>query len=522
MKSIKNILSIALVLLVFAGCEKDTFNDLSFLETASAPANLNPFFNITQDNTGLVTITPNGEGATAYDIYYGHGPATAVRVLPGASITHVYPEGVYSVRSVAYSISGKISESTKQLTVSFRAPEDVIVTAAIDAGNKFKVNVSATAKYETLFKVKYGDGGANEVPESFLEGETKSHIYTTPGTYTVTVMALSGGVATTTVTKSVVVEDPVTLPITLQSITLNYASFIGNFAGGDLTVANNPAVGGINTSTKVLKMVKNAGGQPWETYGGATIALSGPIDFSAGKVFRMKVWSPRVGANVLLKVEGAGGINFDKSATTSVANEWEDLIFDYSNIPAGNYTTLVFIFDNGIMGDGSANYTFYMDDIRLQNQAGQSIPMNFESTITNYSLNGFGGTNSSIVVNPDLTGNTSAKVAKSVRGWETWAGTALPLEYPYVYATGKKIVKMKVWSPAIGTKVEFKFDYGYGNGAGMALEALTTVANAWEELTFDFTGQSPWEPAMSLVVVSFDLGSTAAGTVYYFDDITLN
>ena len=147
MKSIKNILSIALVLLVFAGCEKDTFNDLSFLETASAPANLNPFFNITQDNTGLVTITPNGEGATAYDIYYGHGPATAVRVLPGASVTHVYPEGVYNVRSVAYGISGKISETTKQLTVSFRAPENVDVTATIDASNKFKVNVSATAIY---------------------------------------------------------------------------------------------------------------------------------------------------------------------------------------------------------------------------------------------------------------------------------------------------------------------------------------------------------------------------------------
>jgi hypothetical protein len=515
MKSIKNILSIALVLLVFAGCEKDTFNDLSFLETASAPANLNPFFNITQDNTGLVTITPNGEGATAYDIYYGHGPATAVRVLPGASITHVYPEGVYSVRSVAYSISGKISESTKQLTVSFRAPEDVIVTAAIDAGNKFKVNVSATAKYETLFKVKYGDGGANEVPVSFLEGETKSHIYAAPGTYTVTVMALSGGVASTTVTKSVVIEDPLTLPITLQSTTLNYASFIANFDGGALTVANNPSATGINTTTKVLKMVKNGGG----TWGGSTVSLSGPINFSAGKVFRIKVYSPRVGAKVLLKVEGA---SFEKEVLTTVANQWEDLVFDCTNITAGNYNALTFIFDNGTMGDGSANFTFYMDDIRLQNKIDQSIPMDFESTITNYSLLGFGGTNSSIVANPDLTGNTSAKVAKSVRGWETWAGTALPLEYPYVYATGKKIVKMKVWSPAIGTKVEFKFDYGFGNGAGMALEVLTTSANAWEELTFDFSGLSPGAPTMSQVVVSFDLGSTAAGTVYYFDDITLN
>jgi hypothetical protein len=519
MKSIKNILSIALVLLVFAGCEKDTFNDLSFVETASAPANLNPFFNITQDNTGLVTITPNGEGATAYDLYYGHGPATAVRVLPGASTTHVYPEGVYSVRSVAYGISGKISETTKQLTVSFRAPEDVQVTAAIDAGNKFKVNVSATARYETLFKVKYGDGGVNEVPVSFLEGETKSHIYATPGTYTVTVTALSGGAATTTVTKSVVIEDPVTLPINLQSSTLNYASFIGNFDGGALTVANNPAATGINTSTKVLKMVKN-GGQPW---GGSTMALSGPIDFSAGKIFRMKVWSPRVGANVLLKVEG-GGLNYEKTVATTVANEWEDLVFDYTNIPAGNYTTLVFIFDNGTMGDGSSNFTFYMDDIRLQSQIGQTIPINFQSTITNYFLDSFGGAAASVENNPDASGiNTSTKVGKAIKGNECWSGTSLPLEYP-IFNFTQKVVKMKVWSPAVGKTVKFKFDYGLGDGTGIEVDAVTTVNNAWEELTFDFTSQTATNP-LKVAVVFFDFncgGGHVPGSIYYFDDITLN
>ena len=519
MKSIKNILSIALALLVFAGCEKDTFNDLSFLETTSAPANLDPFFNILQNNTGEVTITPNGEGATAYDIYYGHGPATAVRVLPGASITHVYPEGVYSVRSVAYGISGKISETTKQLTVSFRAPEDVQVTAAIDAGNKFKVNVSATAQYETLFKVKFGDGGATEVPVSFLEGETISHIYATPGTYTVTVMALSGGAATTTVTKSVVIEDPVTLPINLQSSTLNYASFIGNFDGGALTVASNPAVGGINTSTKVLKMVKN-GGQPW---GGSTMALSGPIDFSAGKIFRMKVWSPRVGATVLLKVEG-GGLNYEKTVATTVANEWEDLVFDYTNIPAGNYTTLVFIFDNGTMGDGSSNFTFYMDDIRLQSQIGQTLPINFQSTITNYFLDSFGGAAASVENNPDASGiNTSTKVGKAIKGNECWSGTSLPLEYP-IFNFTQKVVKMKVWSPAVGKTVKFKFDYGLGDGTGIEVDAVTTVANAWEELTFDFTSQNPTNP-LKVAAVFFDFncgGGHVPGSIYYFDDITLN
>lgn len=520
MKSLKNILSIALVLLVFAGCEKDTFNDLSFLETASAPANLNPFFNITQDNTGLVTITPNGEGATAYDIYFGHGPTTAVRVLPGASITHVYPEGVYTVRSVAYGISGKISESTKQLTVSFRAPEDVQVAATIDANNKFKLNVSATAKYETLFKVTFGDGGANEVPVAFLEGETKSHIYATPGTYTVTVTALSGGVASTVVTQSIVVEDPVTLPINLQSTTLNYASFINNFDGGALTVANNPAAGGINTSTKVLKMVKNAG-QPW---GGSTLALSGPIDFSAGKIFRMKVWSPRAGATVLLKVEGAGGIFYEKTVATTLANEWEDMIFDYTNVPVGNFTTLVFIFDNGTMGDGSANFTFYMDDIRLQNQIGQTLPINFQSTITNYFLDSFGGAAASVEDNPDVSGiNTSSKVGKAIKGIDCWSGTSMPLEYP-IFNFTQKVVKMKVWSPAVGKTVKFKFDYGLGNGSGIEVDAVTTVANAWEELTFDFTSQTAAHP-LKVAAVFFDFncgGGHVPGSVYYYDDITLN
>lgn len=519
MRTITKILSLVILLAVLTGCEKENFGDTSFLESAKAPANLNPFFNITQDNTGLVTITPNGEGAIAYDVYFGHGSSNPTRVAAGQSTTHVYPEGTYTVRSVAFGVSGKITESTKQLTVSFRAPEDVEVTAAIDANNKFKVNVSATAKYETLFKVTYGDGGANEVPVSFLEGETVSHVYTTPGTYTVKVVALSGGVATTTVNKSVLIEDPITLPLNLQSTTLNYAGAISNFNGGALTVVNNPVSGGINTSTKVLKMVKNAD-QPW---GGSTLSLSGPIDFSAGKIFRMKVWSPRVGAKVLLKVEGAGGAQFEKEVLTTVANTWEDMVFDYSAIPAGNYSTLVFIFDNGTMGDGSSNFTFYMDDIRLQNKIGQTLPINFQSTITNYFLDSFGGAAASVEDNPDVSGiNTSSKVAKAIKGNEFWSGTSMPLEYP-IFNFTQKIVKMKVWSPAAGKVVKFKFDYGLGDGSGIEVDAITTTANAWEELTFDFTSQNPSNP-LKVAVVFFDFNpsSHVTGSIYYFDDITLN
>ena len=53
-------------------------------------------------------------------------------------------------------------------------------------------------------------------------------------------------------------------------------------------------------------------------------------------------------AKFLLKVENASnpGISFEKEATGTVANAWEELTFDYSTINVSNqYQNLVFIFD---------------------------------------------------------------------------------------------------------------------------------------------------------------------------------
>jgi hypothetical protein len=140
---------------------------------------------------------------------------------------------------------------------------------------------------------------------------------------------------------------------------------ITDFDGGNLTVISNPQSGGINTSANVARMVKNAG-QPW---GGSFITLDNVIDFSVKKTFKMKVYSPRAGAKVLLKVENLsnGALNFEKEVLTTVANGWEELTFDYSAINTANsYQKVVLIFDLGTPGDGSANFTFLLDDIILQ------------------------------------------------------------------------------------------------------------------------------------------------------------
>ena len=85
----------------------------------------------------------------------------------------------------------------------------------------------------------------------FMEGETISHTYTNPGTYTIKVVAITGGVATTEYTQNVTVTIPVIigLPLDFESATLPYS--FTNFGGASTVVANNTNSGGINSSAKV-------------------------------------------------------------------------------------------------------------------------------------------------------------------------------------------------------------------------------------------------------------------------------
>ena len=526
MNAIKYFYSAFLIMALFVSCQKIKTDDISFVDTAAAPAKLSVLFNITQDNTGLVTITPNGEGAIYYDVYFGDATTTPVVLNAGKNTTHVYAEGVYDVKLVGHAVNGKTTTLIQKLTVSFRAPENLAVTVAIDAANNFKVNVSASALYETFFKVFWGDV-ANEPGQSFLEGQTVSHVYAAVGTYTLKVIAYSGGAATTTYTTTVTIVDPVLLPITFESPTVNYA--FTNFGGGVVTKIANPQSNGINTSANVGKMVKNAP----EVYGGSLITLGGPIDFSANKVFRMKVFSPRIGAKVLLKVENLtnGGIFFEKEVVTTVANTWEDLAFDYRTINTGNsYSKIVLIFDNGTIGDGSANFTWLFDDIRLVNQMPVSLlalPVTFDLPGINYEVTDFGNNQSVAAVDPTNGANNVKKTTK-VNGAETWAGTTIGAGFTtnLPFTATKTQMSVRVYSPAAGIRIRLKVEDRTNNTHSVETEAMTQAANTWETLVFDFANQSSGTAAMNLTYtynmasIFFDFGNAGTGKVFYWDDVS--
>lgn len=328
-------------------------------------------------------------------------------------------------------------------------------------------------------------------------------------------------------------------PVEAPSLPLDFESgefSFTDFDGGAVTVIDNPQSSGINTSTKVAQMVKNAG----QTWGGSWIALDGPIDFSTNNAFSMKVFSPRVGVPVLFKIENAdnGGINMEKEVSTTVANQWETLTFDFTGAASDTYSKLVFIFENGTMGDGSANWTFLFDDIeQFDNTGGLSqidLPVDFESETVNYTMTDFGDNVSSIVEDPENAANTVAKVIKTT-GAATWAGTTIGT--PIGFATNIPIsltdskMTVRVWSPDANTPIRLKIEDANDPTHTCETQTNTTVAGAWETLVFDFANQAEGTELLSIGLgygwvynmasIFFNFGSEGTDKVYYFDDVKM-
>ena len=530
MKALKYLIAIAFVFTTFLSCKKEVNDDVSLATTGVTPSKLAALFTITQNNSGLVTVLPNGEAGAYYDIYFGDGTVAPAQVNAGNAATHTYAEGVYNVRMVAHDVTGKTAEITKPLTVTFRAPENLVVTIATDPLNNFKLNVSATALYETFFKVYYGDV-PNEVPVQFNEGTTVSHIYTAPGSYTVKVIAFSGGAATTTYTQVVTIANQINLPVTFDNPIYNYT--MTDFGGNVSVDAFDPLV----ATNKVKKVTKTNGA---ETYAGTTIgtplgfASPAPLTLAASQM-SVRVYSPAAGLKVKLKIEDHNdptkSVETDKF--TTVANVWETLVFDFINQSAGtaalnpsyNFDKATIFFDFGNPGTGSV---FYFDDVKYLPvnvpPTGLVLPIDFQSTVANfYPFTNFGNATTTVVNNPSATGiNTSTKVAASFKanGAETYAGSYLELASPINF-TASNTIKMKVYSPQVGIIVKLKMENFANSNINTELDATTTVANAWQDLTYTFTGINNANNYQR-VVVFFNFGNPGTGLTYYFDDIRLN
>lgn len=331
------------------------------MNTAGTPDKIETHFKISTDNKGTVDISPSGMGAARYLVEFGDTSTTQATVQPGNSVRHIYAEGTYSIKVTGVGITGKETTARFPLDVTFRSPENLKINVET---NVHQVKISATADYaEGGYLVFFGDK-PDEAGTAMAQGSFVTHAYSAAGTYTVKVVALSGGKARAEKEQEVRIYNALALPMTFEDPDINYGW--GDFGGSETSVITNPFKAGINTSDHVTKIMKHQA----ETWAGNFIILSEPIDLSQKQIFKVKAYSSRVGMRVWLQLERNGDNSFQdhREVLTTKANEWEVLTFDFTGVDnSKRLQNILFFIDNGTVGDGSANYTLYVDDIELIN-----------------------------------------------------------------------------------------------------------------------------------------------------------
>ena len=512
MKTIK-IISILIVTLFLSGCEKDS-DIFDIIESVDSPTNISADFFITQDNSGLVTISPNGEGVTQFQVYFDAENDEFATVGIGESIDRVYSEGNYQVRIVGVSLNGNSTEILQPLVVSFLPPENLVVTIENDPINNFQINVSATADYATMFEVYFGDE-ENEEATPLMVDETISHVYEEVGVYDVRVVAISGmdGAIDTTVTVSIL--NPLELPIDFEDASLDY-SFV-DFGNVISTVVDNPDISDNNQSLRVGQSIKPVNAEVW---GGTLLELDDPIDFSSLINLGVNVWSPESGIIVKLKVENATNpdISYESDLVVSSSNTWEELNFDFSGADfSQEFHKVVIFFDFGNPGNDS---TYYFDDIKLVQSDSEVFESfeDFEGAIPTFTE--FGNIGATLVVsNPDLGGvnntNNTAQLDNAT-GSEVWGGTFFELTNQVIDFAGVKQIRFKSYSPFEGKVVKLKLENADAS-VTHEVDMMTSVANSWELLTYDFI-DAP-DAQYTRVVVFYDFGNVGDGSLYLFDEM---
>jgi hypothetical protein len=308
----------------------------------------------------------------------------------------------------------------------------------------------------------------------------------------------------------------------------------GDFAGGAASVIANPDMSGINTSAQVGQMVKFAG----EIYGGSTFTLASPVDIPVNAVITMKVWSPRAVA-VLFKLEGGP---LGEITATHSGSGWEELTFDFTGISGTGNTGVTLIFDNGTAGDAennAADWTFYFDDMTIPAAASDGggddqlteLGFDFEDGVTGTwtVFENDSDPELAFITNPDTSGaNTSATVAQftATQMGQRYAGTETKSAPTFSLDASNSTVRIMVWKSVI-SQVGIKFARADG-GAEFETLVSNTVTNAWEELTFDFSGQVGVGVTTDLTTIIVfpdyyaDGSNRAQENIVYFDNITFS
>ncbi len=161
-----------------------------------------------------------------------------------------------------------------------------------------------------------------------------------------------------------------------------------------------------------------------------------------------------------------------------------------------------------------------------------NLPVDFESTTLDYGLTDFGGTASSIVIDPTDGTNMVAQTIRTA-GSETYAGTTVGatvgFDTPIPFDADNTIMSVRVWSPAAGLPIRLKVENSGDPTASVETQTVSTVAMDWEVVIFDFVNQATGTASINFgssynkatIFFNFDQPQgTSVEQTFYWDDMT--
>jgi hypothetical protein len=368
MKKIKIIYKALLILLIVNACTDE--RNLDFLDTIVPPTDVAALFNITQDNTGFVTITPTAQGAISFDVYLGDATAESVNIENGKIVQHTYAEGTYTVKVVAFNSKGDTTEISQELVVSFQAPQNLMVTIENDAGESKQVNITATADFASMFEFYSGETGVTQPVVTGNISDVLSYQYTDPGTYSVKVIAKGGAIETTEYTADFEVTE-ILAPLTKASApsTRDAADVVSIFSDAYTNVTLDELPTGWSATNFEATTIDSD--NVWKLtsldFLGMVTNYAAGIDVSSMEKLHIDYWVPSGTTNELfVKIVNTvdGGEDIESLGTT-VGGSWQSIDLDMTGFDGGNLANKEKITQILIDSDGLAgvvyidNFYFY-------------------------------------------------------------------------------------------------------------------------------------------------------------------
>ena len=376
------------------------------------------------------------------------------------------------------------------------------------------------------------------------------------------VTASMGGGSSAPVTPGPVTPGPVTPAPTIPGTLLvsfdeatAAATGIGAYGGAMPTVEPGPT-GGAANALKILKPTSP------DTFGGTYFNIPA-IPFTADrKKITARVYATRANSAIKFKVEVVNGPFVEvEAAVPGAANTWQTVTWDLAGVDVTKaYTVVAITPDSALVTTGQA---YYIDDITLAPAGAVTPPppppppppaptstvlVSFEEAsppgLIEFGTNGAGAL---IATDPAGGTNKVAKVFKYIVS-EQWAGTTVATVgvgttnaiATIPFTATNKTMTVRVYSPAVGVRVRLKVENAANGGITVETDAITTMAGAWETLSFNFANPGTNPPvgggataALNLANVynkasiffDFGLGNGGVGPlpanrVYYFDDVS--